>query len=306
MVDKVTNSDLLAEILKALYTIAERRTSRQFALGTIESTLRTLESKYSFLKTVCLEKGSSAEDGVNIANPTNINSAQPEKIRDAIESIVRKLYAHLEPDEGFYFITELKEYLEEKVVKAVTHYDVDLDEIQWHQHDLYQREKRKYAQDAHEREEKRQKKVNLLGYTWDQVGSWKHEPDSPYCVLYDKGGKVLDRLNLNNIIKSYIERLSGYTNVDPWEYRQEIEIYEKDYELLELMYEQDMDIETAAHLLHLSEEEINEMIRKLSRIDMVHFTSSDTVELTDTGIDYVSKSEKRKEQVHPKKKIGRY
>jgi len=106
--------------------------------------------------------------------------------------------------------------------------------------------------------------------------------------LYDEKGKELDQINLDKVIRNYVERLSGYSGGST-EPGSELEVLEKDYELLELMYSRDMDIDTASELLGLSEEKINAMIQKLATIDLIQYSSHDTVELTDTGISYLKK-----------------
>ena len=66
---------------------------------------------------------------------------------------------------------------------------------------------------------------------------------------------MLDRLNLDRIIQNYVERLSGYIDVDPREIEKETKVYAKDYELLKLLLEKDMDAETAIHMLNISRNE---------------------------------------------------
>jgi hypothetical protein len=134
----------------------------------------------------------------------------------------------------------------------------------------------------------------LIGYGWGDVSHWKHEPGSKYCTLYDKKGNVLDRLNIDRIIQNYIERLSGYIDVDPREIEKETAVVEKEYELLKLLLERDMDAETAMTLLHITKDGLNDMIRKLSQMEMLQYIDFNTIELTDVGIGYLSKKDKTK------------
>jgi hypothetical protein len=105
---------------------------------------------------------------------------------------------------------------------------------------------------------------------------------------------MLDRLNLDRIIQNYVEKLSGYIDVDPREIEKETEIYSKEYDLLKLLLERDMDAETAIHMLKISKNELNNMIRKLSQMEMLQYVDYNTIELTDVGIGYLSKKEKNK------------
>ena len=288
------NSAFLASVIKALYAVAGRRTSEKFADDTIGATIRTLMGKYDFLKHVKIQTQQFPND-VDISVSSDVNTIEPKQLGKAIESIIRMVYNDLNEEAGLYFITELKECAGERVTSWIYHSNVDLDQIQIEQHHLYRtRERRKSVAKNRDSGEELSSSMNPLGYTWSQVASWRHDSASPYCVLYDKSGKVIDRLNLDRIIQGYVERLSGQSDSPPEEMVQEASILEKDYELLELMYSRDMDIETAATLLEVSEEDLNEMIRRLTRKEMVQFSSFDTVELTDAGISYLQKSQPEK------------
>ena len=101
-------------------------------------------------------------------------------------------------------------------------------------------------------------------------------------------------MNLDSIIQSYVKKLSGYAGALPNEYEDKIEVYEKEYKLLELMYSRDMDAESAAAALHITEEELNEMIQKLAKIEILQYISNDVVEITEVGMSYLSKKENEK------------
>jgi MoaA/NifB/PqqE/SkfB family radical SAM enzyme len=172
--------------------------------------------------------------------------------------------------------------------------EVDLSQLQLEQHYSYQRRERKkaIADAARTGKLNRGKPENLIGYTWDKVSHWKHDAGSKYCTLYDKAGHVLDRLNLDKIIQNYVEKLSGYVDVDPREIEKEAGVYEKEYKLLKLLLERDMDAETAMHMLKINRDELNRIISKLSQMEMLQYTDFNTVELTNIGIGYISKKDK--------------
>ncbi|OGS40414.1 MAG: hypothetical protein A3K77_02255 [Euryarchaeota archaeon RBG_13_31_8] len=173
--------------------------------------------------------------------------------------------------------------------------DVDLDQIQLEQHYAFRRQERKkiISEAAQTGKMDRNKPDNLLGYTWGVVSHWKHESGSKFCTIYDKQGNVLDRLNLDRIIQNYVERLSGYTNVDEKTIEKEAMVYEKEYKFLKLLLEKDMDAESAMHMLKISREELNNMIRKLTQMEMLQYINFNTVEITETGVGYLSKKEKK-------------
>ena len=63
--------------------------------------------------------------------------------------------------------------------------------------------------------------------------------------------------------------------------------------MLQLMLERDMDADTAMHKLGLSRDDLNNMIRKLAKMELLQYIDFDTLELTETGITYLSKKLKK-------------
>lgn len=291
--EQVKNSVLLRSVITAIYNVASRRTSEKSADESIGSTIKTLEGKYNFLRYVDFSQKDTTDGDLAISISEDINRVSPAVVGKAIEALIRVVYNDIGGEAGLYFITELKELAGDDVTRAIVNRDVDLDEVQLEQHHAYRRQerKRKIASAVMRGE----KPKNLIGYDWGEVSHWKHDPGSKFCTLYDKSGNVLDRLNLDRIIQNYVERLSGYIDVDPRDVEREAAVYEKEYELLKLLLERDMDAETAMHYLKVSQQELNNMIRKLSQMEMLQYVSHDTIELTDVGIGYLSKKEKNKQ-----------
>jgi hypothetical protein len=294
--EQVKNSILLKTVIMALYNVASRRTSIKFADEAIGATIKTLESKYDFMRHVTISPQNTSE-GFAINVSSDIDNIPPARVGKAIEALIRIIYNDMNSEAGLYFITELKEQAGEDITRSIMNREVDLDQVQLEQHYAYRRRERKKAiAEGARTGAPGLGQENILGYTWGEVSSWKHEPGSKYCTLYGKEGQILDRLNLDRIIENYVERLSTYIDVDPHEIEKETRIYEKEYELLKLMLERDMDADTAMHVLKISREELNNMIRKLSQMEMVQHVSYDTIELTDVGVGYLSKKEKQKEK----------
>jgi hypothetical protein len=295
--DSWKNSVLIESVIKALYTVASRRTSLKSAGEAIGSSIKTLENKYEFLKFIDTENKDFAQGGFAISVSSDVNKVDTSLVGKAIESLIRVVCSDIGSEAGLYFITELKEHTGEEISKMINNIDIDLDQIQFEQHYVYRRtdRKRKIEQKARTGMLDSKKPDNLLGYAWDNVSSWRHEPGSKYCTLYDKEGKIIDRLNLDHIVKNYVEKLSGYIDVDPHDIEREAQIYEKEYHLLKLMLAQDMNAETAQHILKVSRDELNRMIKKLSGMELLQFVSFDTLEITETGIGYISKKDKKQE-----------
>ncbi|MCK4901734.1 MAG: hypothetical protein KAS76_00140 [Thermoplasmatales archaeon] len=294
--DKISNSILLKSVLSAIYNVASRRTSTKFADETIGSTIKTLEGKYDFLKFVEINPKGVIDGDFAISVSPLIDSINPEVMGKAIEALIRVAYNDLSAEAGLYFVTELKELAGDDISRAILYTEADLDQVQLEQHYAYRRRERKKAISEATRGgiSSLRKPENLIGYGWGEVFHWKHDSGSKYCTLYDKQGNVLDRLNLDRIIQNYVERLSGYIDVDPRKIEKDASLYEKEYDLLKLLLERDMDAETAMVQLHVTREELNNMIRKLSQMEMLTYIDFNTLELTDVGIGYLTKKDKKK------------
>jgi hypothetical protein len=279
----VKNSFLLENTLRALYMVAERRTSGKFADETLGATLKTLEQTYPFLKHVTIKEKGFSEGDFTITVSPEINSVNPTHVGKAIESILRVVYMDLDVEAGLFFITEFKQFAGELIVSEIVNCEVDLDQMQVEQHHWYNQQERKRGSPGE----------NPLGYTWHDVASWNYDAGSKMCTLYTKTGRMLDRLNLDRIIQNYVDKLSGFVNRPSGEFEEEVEVYEKEYALLKMLHERDMDVETAAALLHISQDELHTMIRKLSQFEMLQFVSYDELALTEWGLSYLSKKEQR-------------
>jgi hypothetical protein len=290
---ELKNSILIEAVITAIYNVASRRTSYKYADESIGSTIKTLEGKFDFLKLIEINKNENTDGGFSVSVAPDINSINPVLVGKAIEALIRVVYNDMDTEAGLYFVSEVKELAGKEVTRMISEFDVDLGQLQLEQHHAYQRKERKRAIADAARTGKltRGKPENLIGYTWGKVSHWKHDPGSKYCTLYDNSGNVLDRLNLDRIIQNYVEKLSGYIDVDPRDIEKEANVYEKEYKLLKLLLERDMDAETAMHMLKIDRDELNRIISKLSQMEMLQYTDFNTVELTNIGIGYISKKE---------------
>ncbi len=287
----LSNADLLKNALKSLYAVAGRRTSSRFADDVIRSSLNILKERYPFLKGVIIKQQDAQSDEDDICiKKTMVESIPAEHIGKTIESLFRMVYDELNEEAGLYFITELKEHLGKKMSKQLGKTGIDLDQIQLEQHHAWERRERKKAIKEGKGGGAQE---NLLGYTWDKVASWHHEEGSKFCTLYDEKGEVVDRLNLDRIIQNYVETLSGVSADDPSELQKELRIFEQEYTLLKLMHRQDMDAETAMQMLNVNRSKLNDMIKKLTNMEMIRYVSDDVIEITREGIDFVSTQEKQ-------------
>jgi len=289
---KYTNSYVLGEVLKALYHVAGRRTTRGFAAKVIGSIIKTLEQKYIFLKYVRInEKGELIEDEAIAISP-EIENIDRELVGRAIEAIVRVVYMDIIGKGGLFFIAEIKKRAGEELMDQLQNFGVDLAALQIEQHYLYRSRERKKA-----KVKKPHGDVSLLGYTWKNVGSWEYDQKHKVCVLYSKSGDVLDTLNLDSIVEDYVKNLSDKLEEVPEEIEQDFKPSSKEIELLSMLHSRDMEAETAVKLLHISQDEFDKMVHRLLENELLQYTSFNVIELTEIGISYVSKRDQENKNI---------
>ena len=296
----INNSDLLKVTLKALYTTASRRTTQAFAVAVIDSILKTIEEKFDFLKYVNIN--TNTESGNFIEISSEINSIHPAKIGKVIEAIVQVVCLDLKEKAGHYFIREVKINSGEDIISKLKECGVDLELLMLQQQYLYGRQGKKQSNTGNDKKDTIGKKpldnISLLGYTEENISSWHYDSNNKTCIIYDKNGNELDRLNLDTIIRGYIGNLTSEGYFEPLKDNKEkekvkdIEINEKEFELLKMLYARDVDIGTATDILNVSEKQLNYMVQKLLTLEMLHYSSFDEVALTDTGIDHLKQKKK--------------
>jgi hypothetical protein len=287
---RFTNAQVLGEVLRSLYHVAGRRTTQSFAAKVIGSIIKTLERNYDFLKYVRINEAGELIEDQAIAISPEINNIEREKVGRAIESIIRVVYMDIIGKAGLFFIAELKKRAGEDLITELHEFNVDLPALQIEQHYLYRRREQKKIKQG---QAKTFDDVSLLGYTWKNVSSWKYDPSKRLCVLYDRNGNVLDNLNLEAIIENYVKNLSKELEEVPDDFEKEINISDKEFELLKLLYSRDMDADSAMVLLHLSQEDFDSIIKNLLYNELLQYTSFNIIELTEIGVAYITKKEEK-------------
>lgn len=289
---RFTNSYVLGEILKSLYHVAGRRTTFGFTAKVIGSIVKTLETKYPFLKFVEInDKGEIVEDEAIVISP-EIDTFDKQDVGRAIEAIIRIVYMDIIGKAGLFFIAELKRRTGEELMQELHTFGVDLASLQIEQHYLYRSRERKKKIAGR----KPYGDVSLLGYTWKNVASWKYDQTKQSCVLYDKEGTVLDNLNLESIIETYVKNLSDALEEVPEEIENHFKIENKELKLLEMLHTRDMDAETAIQLLHIDKNEFDSMVKRLLQNDLLQYTSFNVIELTEIGLSYMAGKEQTIQQ----------
>jgi hypothetical protein len=288
---EINNSDLIRATLKALFTTAARRTTQNFAVAVIDSILRTLMEKYDFLKYVLIYPDYGSGEFIEI-NP-EINKIHPARIGKVIEAIVQIVCLDLKEKAGHYFIKEVKINSGDEIISKLRDCGVDLDLLMLQQQYLYRRQNKENQKNVHDDgkiiDKQSLDNISLLGYSEETISSWQYDSNNKVCIIYDKDGKELDRLNLDTIIRGYVGTLTKEGNVifsddEKKEKGKKIVISKKEFELLKILYARDVDIKTATDILKVSEKELNYMVHKLLTLEMLHYSSTDEVALTETGI----------------------
>ncbi|KYK24079.1 hypothetical protein AYK25_01975 [Thermoplasmatales archaeon SM1-50] len=298
---KMKNSEVIESILVTLYRVASRRTSQTFASTVIGTIIKTLEQNYSFLKYVNIENPEFINSEFIISISNEIDIVESSKIGKAIETIIRVVYMDLIGKTGLFFMRELKEQAGEQIISELRNFGVDLALLQTEQRYMHRQNRKRKQQTQMKKFGNRiehRDDVSLLGYSWKNVGSWKYDTFQKICILYNKEGKELDRLNLDTIIENYVTNLTQEYEDPSGEYQEEVMLADKEFELLKILQSRDMDAETALMILHVSKIEFKYIVQKLLQNELLHYVSFNEIELTEEGLAFLSGQENSK-RTHP-------
>lgn len=295
-ITEYTNSEVLKHILTGLYTIISRRTSRNYSLMILSDILKTLKDKFLFLEFVKIVSYELEEVGEGVVDILlDIDRIDPAEVGRAIESIVRVSSMNMkDKDAGLYIITELKDIINDKYKPDLRRRGVDVDLIQIEQHYSYKQRRRENKVPSGYRKIKpkiktQSKFASLANYSWEKVAFWEYEKN--ICTIYDKKGKILDKVPLDQIIKDYIMEVTGIDKLTE-NTKKIVELNEKEYEFIQLLYSKDMNAEEARQLLHISERELSIVIRKLLVHEVLQYVEFNTVSLTEIGVNKLIKKQK--------------
>ncbi|MCX6666576.1 MAG: hypothetical protein NT038_11060 [Euryarchaeota archaeon] len=330
--DEIKNSDIIRQILKALYAVASRRESQLFAAMAMDSIIQTLREEYTFLKyvTVQIKEGVmfDSHDVVIDVSSDIVDNIEPPVVGEVIESLIRVVLLDLGAKGGLFFINEFKKQIGPDYMPELRRLGVNLGNMQLEQRYLYARmEKDKPAiytpSTATERREETEKKKtdpeSIFGYEMGNVTSWEYNKETMSYDLYDKDGKTVDQLDLDTIVKKltkviesdsegfdasstkedqhkihgeigiFDESTTASSEVEKSENKskQKIDITKKEYQFLEMLFEQDLELERAIELLKVSVDDLKYMVKRLLGFNILKYVSNDEVELTEFGINYM-------------------
>jgi predicted transcriptional regulator len=269
-----------------MFTVSSRRTSLKYAEEIFSDAISLLEKRYFLFRSIqiTIHHEFLVSQAIQIQFTNDINHLHKHDITSAIESLIRFIYEDISEESGLYFITEIKNSLRKDYIDQIQELGIDLDHIQSEQHLSYTRKKRK--REAKETGEKE----NSLGYKWDEVSNWKFNEQSKSVNLYDHQGNILDTIDLEQAIKHYVVSLSGGSEMSAHDLENLLKEHEKSYSFLKLIYQENLDFETAKSMLNLSENEIFNIIKELIEMKFLQYVSEDEVELTQSGKEFVEKN----------------
>jgi hypothetical protein len=159
----------------------------------------------------------------------------------------------------------------------------------------------------------------IFGFNWEMISSWSYDVESGTYILYDHNQKEFERFNLEKIVNKLTKlieidsqdfdvqadseekhRLKKTVQESPTKTSQQIEdtminsvsvkqeaevkITKKEYQLLELLYEEDIDDKEAIDLLELSMNDLIIMVNNLIRLELMTQSANDEVEISPKGI----------------------
>ena len=219
---KLSNVDILENVMHGLFTTAGRRTSQNFAVAVIHAITKALEQRYDFLKYISFNYKGESNELVNIS--PNLNSIDTIKIGRAVEAIVQVICMDLKDKAGLYFINELKKNTGEETISYLKNVGIDFELLQIKQHYLYRQRNRIKSKSKTDttNDIKLNKEKSLLDYSWENVSNWEYNAYNRNCKIYDKDGNVLDQLDLDEIVRKYIRYLTEADSVEiPTDYKSE-------------------------------------------------------------------------------------
>ena len=282
----------MKKVTITLLTITSRRSSESLSVLLIDTILKMLTRRYSFLQHVKIRK----EEGFQTVS-SNVVHIDPEFeeidqaiIAKVIESMVRVIVIDLKEKAGLFFIKELKERLGDSYLDALRACQVDFDLVQLEVDYSRSQHKRRAAHQVGEVGGK-QEPVTVLGYNWDNVTTWRYEGN--VCILYDKNGKVLDKLFLDQIVENHVRTITE--SAEMFQAMEQMEKFTDEHvQLLKILYSKDLDMEEAQYYLKKTEQQIEDMIHELLNANYLSYVSDDMVSITQKGIDFLLSSEEKK------------
>ena len=108
---EINNSEIMYKTLTTLIDISSRKTTLGKALFTVDTIIRKLENKYSFLKYVEIIDTRFTENAKTISILSDLDSIPEDEVGIALQTIVMQTNKSLGRESGYFFIKELSQKL---------------------------------------------------------------------------------------------------------------------------------------------------------------------------------------------------
>lgn len=291
----INNSDLMKHTIKTLLTITSRRASESISILLVDAILKALTSKYDFLKYVKIKTAGGYQDisvDMVLIDP-EFEKVDQRAVGKVIESLVRIIVMDLREKAGLFFVKELKERLGENYISLLKNLGVDFELLQLEIDYSRSQQKRRVTHQVGSTgaTEKKQQDVGILSYNWENVSTWRIQDN--VCMLYDKSGRLLDKLHIDQIIENHVRAITESQETTQ-EKQKAQDFTEEHLQLLKLLYTRDLDMDEAKYYLKKTQPQIEFMIYELLDANYLKYVSEDMVTITQKGIDYLLSQEEKK------------
>jgi hypothetical protein len=123
----IENNQVIKEVLNTIINISGRKTTQSHAIYLLESTLKNLKEKYTFLNNIAVQDTTYLEEGDPISIMGEVNKITSKEIGPAVKDLITTLNRSLGDDAGHFFLKELSHKLNDESVDALKNMGVDLD-----------------------------------------------------------------------------------------------------------------------------------------------------------------------------------
>lgn len=122
----VENSDVLKEVLSNLINISARKTNTTHAVLLMDSLIKNLGSKYSFLRDIKIKDTTFLEDANPVSIMSQVDDVSPSQVGMAIHDIISTMNTSLGKDAGYFFIKEFSRSIDDEYHSTMMDMGVDL------------------------------------------------------------------------------------------------------------------------------------------------------------------------------------
>ncbi|MFH1101352.1 MAG: hypothetical protein V1726_04880 [Methanobacteriota archaeon] len=123
---ELKKTEVFRNILNTMISISGRKTTKGDAISTMDTMLKDLEERYSFLKHIQILDTRFSESAEIVHVLSEINDVEPDDLGDAIQEIVTRMTQSLGKNAGYYYIKELQKRLGDEYNSFIKEMGVDL------------------------------------------------------------------------------------------------------------------------------------------------------------------------------------